>query len=370
MRRPSHSIAACYLIGIAFLIAGCGGEDPERAALAARLDSIVQAHFAAGEFHGGVLLARGEDIVYRGAFGDADLAAGIPNRPETRYPIHSITKSFTAIIVLQLAEEELLTLDGPIERYLPDYQGTASDRITLHHLLSHTSGVPDYIRAIPGYFSSEPPNLPRDSVLSLVGSMPLDFEPGEGFGYSNTGYVLLGKMIEEVTGNSFADALEKRIFGPLGMADSERMSVAMGQGIAVQHLDGGVAPVEFVLPGEGGIISTLDDMRRFAAALGSTELLSADKWELAFTPHADPADAIQFHPAQVSPHGYGFGLSEVSTSSGRILRVVQHGGQGLGGTAMMQRLIDGDGILLLWNNIDGLVPFMPDALQVLADSNP
>ena len=120
----------------------------------------------------------------------ANRAEGVPSAPGTPYPIHSITKAFTAVVVLQLVDEGALDLAGSVSQYLPDYAGPSSDGTTLHHLLSHTSGVPDYLFAIPGYVGPQPLNLPRDSVLALVGQMPLESEPGMGFGYTNTGYVL------------------------------------------------------------------------------------------------------------------------------------------------------------------------------------
>ena len=357
------------LAGLLVLAWGCVGEDPEILALTARIDSIVQAKFDAGEFHGGLLVARGDNVLYRGAVGMADRAGGVPSTPETRYPIHSITKSFTAIIVLQLVSEAVLDLAGTLQQYVPNYAGTASDRITLHQLLSHTSGVPDYLFAIPGYLGPEPPNLPRDSVLTLVASLPLEFEPGTGLGYSNTGYVLLALVIEEVTGQTFAETLQERLFDPLEMNNSRWQETEVGQGIAVQHRGDVEAPDVILFPGEAGIVSTLDDMHRFASALGSTQLLPTEMWELAFTGHGLPEDAVRFHPAHMSPNGYGFGLADVPGMVPSV-RIVQHGGQGLGGTTMMQRVIDGDGVLLLWNNIDGLTPLLPDVLDMLVGDGP
>lgn len=360
IRRATRRYEWLCLLALPFVALGCVGEDPETLTLATQIDSIVQAKFEAGEFHGGLLVARGDNVLYRGAVGMADRAEGVPNTPETPYPIHSITKPFTAVIILQLVNEGVLDLSGSLQQYVPDYGGIASDQITLHHLLSHTSGIPDYLFAIPGYLGPEPPNLPRDSVLTLIGSMPLEFEPGAGFGYSNTGYVLLARVIEEVTGKSLAVALEERIFDPLGMSDSHWQDTEVGEGIAVQYRGDGEAPVGTLFPGEAGIVSTLDDMHRFASALGSDQLLPAAMWELAFTPHGLPENATRFHPAHGSPYGYGFGLPEALE-----MRVVQHGGLGSGGTTMLQRDINGDGILLLWNNVDGMTPFLPAVFGLL-----
>jgi CubicO group peptidase (beta-lactamase class C family) len=362
---PSAAVLVVVLASTA-----CGGTDADPLALRARVDSIVSERVSAEGFQGGLLVARGSDVVHRGATGTADRARAVPNTPETPNPIHSITKSFTAIVVLQLVEEGVLALDGTLDEYVPSYRGSAADRTTLHHLLSHTSGIPDYLFAIPGYLGPEPPHLSRDSVTALVGAMPLEFEPGEGFGYSNTGYVLLGKIVEDVTGRSYAEVVRERIFDPLGMADSRWTPDDSGEGVSVQYDGDTVAPDALILPGEGGIVSTLDDMHRFALAIGSPELLSPESWELAFTPHARPEDALRFHPAHTSPYGYGFSIEEREAGPGRTIRFALHGGQGYGGGSMLERQIGGEAIGFRWSNVSGPPLDLSEALRVVAEAPP
>lgn len=353
--------AACGLP----LLSACAAHAPPSASLRAVADSVAEAYASSERWHGGLLVASGESVIYRGAVGSADRTTGALNTPEMRYDIYSISKPFTAIVVLQLVESGDLSLDGTLAEYLPDYPGPATDRITIHHLLSHTSGVPDYITAmLPEYFDA-PPNLARDSLLALIARLPLEFEPGEGFGYSNTGYVLLGRIVESVTGQRFEETLEDRIFRPLGMSQTHWSAYpAAAQGVAVAYREDRVAPIERIQPGEAGIVSTLDDMHRFAMAIGSTDLLSRESWSLAFTPYGDPSRALRSHPAHGTPYGYGFGLSTLELDDGTTVRIAEHGGAGGGGSAMLQREIDGDGIVLLWNNTARPDPYIPELTEL------
>ena len=137
------------------------------------IEAIARRLFEAGKFHGGLLVAEGEETIYRGAFGFADRERGIPNSPDTHFPIFSITKPFTAVLVLQLVEEESLQLDETVWQYLPSFPSEAADRITIHHLLCHASGLPDYLLTIPEWLQCEPIELTRDEALDVVLSMPL-----------------------------------------------------------------------------------------------------------------------------------------------------------------------------------------------------
>lgn len=322
--------------------------------LRADADSLAMAYAASGRWHGGLLVANGSSIIYRGATGLADRATGAPNTPETRFDIGSISKPFTAIIVLQLVESGDLALHGTIRDYLPEYAGRGADRITIHHLLSHTSGIPDYVAATPGYFQ-ELPNYDEETLLARMADRSLDFEPGQGFAYSNTNYVLLGAIVAAVTAQPFPEVLEARIFAPLGMHSSEWSAHPDStDGSAVRYRGDEVAMSERMHMGDSGIVTTLDDLHRFAMAIGSTDLLTQESWSLVFAPHADPSLAAYPHPAHRFPYGYGFSLSTIRRADGTSARVVLHGGTGLGASAMLMKEVDGGGLVLLWNNIGGL----------------
>ena len=144
----------------------------------------------------------------------------IQNSADTKHRLGSITKQFTAMLIMQLMEEGKLKLDVPMTKYLPEYPKENGDKITIHHLLTHTSGLPNYT-SFPSFFgdTSRDPYTPQEFV-SYFADSTLNFEPGEKFAYSNSGYFLLGYIIETVTGNTYEDELRTRIFNPLAMDDS------------------------------------------------------------------------------------------------------------------------------------------------------
>lgn len=348
-RAQASGLAACLV-----LVAACSVALSSSDGLRAEAASIADAYATSGRWHGGLLVASGKTVIYRGAAGVADRATGAPNTPDLRYDIGSISKPFTAIIVLQLVQSGDLALDDTIREHLPEYAGPGADRITIHHLLSHTSGIPDYVMATPGYFQ-DLPNYDEETLLARMAELPLEYEPGDGFGYSGTGYVLLGAIVEAVTGRPFPETLEERIFGPLGMRSTEwSADPTSAEGVAVRYRGDEVVRVERMHLGDSGIVTTLDDLHRFAMAIGSTDLLSRESWNLVFTPHGDPGLALRSHPAHAFPYGYGFSLSALERSNGTSARIALHGGTGLGASAMFMKEIDGEGIFLLWNNIGGL----------------
>ncbi|WP_217669308.1 serine hydrolase domain-containing protein [Arsukibacterium indicum] len=356
-------------VGISILLlvfAGCRDTASPRDPRIAKAESIAREYATTGKWHGGLLVADGKTVLFRGAVGQADRDAGLSNTAKMPFDLFSVSKPFTAIIVLQLVESGQLNLNGSIADYLPDYQGPGAAKILIHHLLSHTAGVPDYVSVIPNYWDNLP-NLQRDSVLRIVSEQPLEYAPGTGFGYSNTGYILLAKIIEEVTGRSFEEALHSRVFEPLGMRETHWASIpAKAGGVAIRYRGEQPAPIERIQKGEAGIVSTLDDMLLFARALGSDLLLSQASWNLVFTPHGDPSLAQRFHPAHGAPYGYGFSLPVLELEDGRRVRVAEHGGAGSGGSAMFQRIIDADGVVILWNNVEEAIPYMPEMLLLVA----
>ena len=339
---------------------------------AEKIESIARYAFERGAFHGGLLVAEGRQVVYRGAFGMADKAANEPNRPETVYALHSITKPFTAILILQMVAEGELDLESTLSDHLPSFPSVHADRITVHHLLCHRSGLPDYFTTIPGYLQGQPPDLTREQAMTEIAGMPLEFEPGSAFSYNNSGYVLLAQIIEELSSLTYAEALQRRILGPLEMTRTRSVDRLGGPGQAVQYgRDGGEAPSELLFGGDAGIVSTLDDMLKFTRALGTEELLPASMWKLAFTAHSRPEEARGgLPPAQQDPYGYGFSLAERPVSRGKTERAVVHGGMGLGGSSLMQHSLESGRTVLLWNNAGGIPPFLPGLDEALAERPP
>ena len=201
----THRVLVFLLFAI-FLLRPSGAQ-PAVVPSAAGVDSILTARYESGAFHGAALVAQGDTVVYARGFGEANRKKGTPNTPDTQYLIGSLTKQFTAALVLTLVRDGLVRLDAPITRYLPNYTGEGGDRITIHHLLAHRSGLPSFadVRAAAG--GSEE-------------AVPLHGTPGTQYAYSNAGYILLGVIVEAVT----APRLPRRARGAPGARAQARRS--------------------------------------------------------------------------------------------------------------------------------------------------
>ncbi len=211
---------------IAYLLtlgAACVGfsQNTEKSQPAGEIDQIVQSRSAAGDFNGAVLVGRNGEILYQRAFGFANVEWKIPNDLETKFEIGSMTKQFTALLVLQFVNEGKIHLDGHISDYLPFYRRDSGSRVTVTELLSHASGIPNFTN-LPGFLegpASRTTYAVRDFVEKYC-SGDLHFEPGTKFEYSNSGYFVLGAVLEQVSGKAYEQLLKERIFEPLGMRNS------------------------------------------------------------------------------------------------------------------------------------------------------
>ena len=171
-------------------------------------------------FNGTALVVENGKIIYKSGFGMANMEWAIPNAPDTKFRLGSITKQFTAVLTLQLVEKGKIKLDGKISDYLPEYRKDIGDKVTIHHLLTHTSGIPSYTSQ-PGFFEnvSRNPFKVADFVTKYT-SGNLEFEPGSKFRYNNSGYFLLGAIIEKMTGKTYEQALKENILDPVGMKNT------------------------------------------------------------------------------------------------------------------------------------------------------
>jgi CubicO group peptidase (beta-lactamase class C family) len=282
------------------------------------------------DFNGSALVSRGGDLLFAEGIGMADDANGIPNTPETRFRLGSVTKQFTAMAVLMLASQGLLKTTDP----LCDYVDTCPDGwdvVTIEHLLSHSSGIANFTDQ-PG-FDPMKAATPADTVAS-VADIPLGFEPGASFAYSNTGYVLLGMVVERSSGLDYEAFLEQRIFEPLGMADSgyehgDTPGLAVGYASEFEEADALDMSVPYAA---GGLYSTVLDLQRWVDALNAHALVDAAAMQRFVTPLADTADGWGTE--------YAYGVT-VGYEDGH--RVVSHDG-----------VINGFTTLLAWYPDDGL----------------
>lgn len=249
------------------------------------------AELAAQEgFTGAMLIARHGKVLTRQVHGMADRERGIAITPETRFRIGSMNKMFTAVAVMQFVEAGKVSLDDPIGKFLPEYPNRdAATRVTIRHLLTHTGGTGDIF---PEYVEKKDQLRSHQDFLTMFGARPLLFEPGSTERYSNYGFVLLGHIIERVSGVDYYDHVNARVFGPAGMQRTDSPAgTPSGADRAIGYVPQGatLVPNTSTLPwrgtAAGGGYSTVDDLLRFATALQNGTLLSAKSVALMSTPH-------------------------------------------------------------------------------------
>jgi CubicO group peptidase (beta-lactamase class C family) len=309
------------------------------------VDDFMRARLSAQHVPGAaVVVVRDGKAVKTGAYGYADLERRVPARAEDLFEIGSITKQFTATGVMMLVEAGKAGLDDAVSKYLPDLP-EAWRAVTLRQLLTHTSGVPNLTEA-PA-FSWEKDYTPREG-LDLVADKPLEFAPGAQWKYSNTGYVMLGLVIEAVGGKSYGDFMAERIFRPLGMTHTrmaDARAVIPGRALGYQW-DGAVmtiAPLlrKDVAGGAGAILSNVGDMAKWAAALDSGRLIKKSSQQEMWTP-------TRLTGGGTADYGFGWG---VATRNG--VRVVDHGGGTAGFSSMLRRYRDQHLTVVLLTNRAG-----------------
>ena len=257
--------------------------------LADRLNALVGAYHEAGQFDGVVLVAEttagGDRVLYRGAFGEADRAWGVPMTPDVRFPVASVTKQVAAVVAQQLAAEGRLDLDAPVARYVPGLV-PGGDSVRVRHLLDHSSGLPDLDADGGAAWACPLPDAGPDSLADAAtlvrrfGAGPLRSVPGETVAYNNADYLVLEAVLEAATGEPFGALLQARILGPLGMADSGLLREDAVVGRLVEAYDGD-APAACLARWRFGaaaaMYATADDLARFDLALMRGALLPPDR---------------------------------------------------------------------------------------------
>jgi CubicO group peptidase (beta-lactamase class C family) len=242
--------------------------------LEAKVDAYLAPYLASRDFSGAILVARGDNVLLRKAYGMANYEVGASNTGDTRFRIASLTKTFTAAAIVMLKERGLLSFDDHLDKFLPDYPN--AEKIKIQHLLAHSAGIanPDY----PDIFFK---NLTLDELIDSFKNKPLEFEPGSRGQYSSAGYVLLARIVEKASGQPYDDFLRENIFEPLKMSHTGSFGQA---GMVHKRASGYVAgpgptalenaPVmsTSALVGSGSLYSTVDDLYRWAKAVRSDKL--------------------------------------------------------------------------------------------------
>ena len=311
--------------------------------LGIRISEVVSAYSGLDMFSGVVLVAKDGEVIYQGAFGDANKDHDVPNRPTTRFNIGSIGKTFTAVSIMQLVEAGALQLSDPLSKFFPDLPFPEKHQITVRHLLSHSSGLGDYLDH-PDYRRLAPTIRGLGDALPLVYDEQPAAAPGAEFSYSNSGFLLLGGIIERISGLSYSEYLQERIFGPLQMSHSGIVydeEVLPDRSIGyTKNWDGTYRANVRVAPAPcsaGGLRTTAEDLLRFDQALLGTTLLS------------ESSKALLFEPSGPRP-SYGLGW-EIKEYAGH--RLLGHSGGTDGVEAFFYRFVDDGYTLITLANYDG-----------------
>jgi len=301
-----------------------------------KIDSLLTAYQKVSDFNGSVLVARKGTIIFEKGYGYKNKKALLPNDPNTIFQIGSITKQFTSAIILQLKEKQKLSLQDKLSQYIPDYPN--GDQITIEQLLTHTAGIYNYTNN-PDFMKNESTKpIARDSLLALFRNKPLDFKPGEKFNYSNSGYILLGYIIEKVTGKSYFQVVRDNIFRPLHMDHSgfDFTHLTSSDKATGYNPPAPLAPAEIVDSSvslsAGAVYTTVGDLYKWDRALYSGSILSQPSEEAAFTPH-------------LARYGYGWMIDSLYGK-----RVVEHGGGITGFVSFILRVPEDETCIIVLDN--------------------
>jgi len=335
---------------------------------AERMDEFLSAYNKLRQFNGAALVAQNGKVILEKGYGLANMEWQIPNTPDTKFRLGSITKQFTSMVIMQLANEGKMSLDEKITTYLPDYRKDTGDKVTVRNLLSHTSGIPSYT-SLPGFIQ----NQARDpytvsAFVKKYTSGDLEFEPGSKFSYDNSGYFLLGAIIERVTGKPYEEALKQRIFDPLGMKDSgyDRSSRVIAKRAAGYVLtpDGyeNAPYLDMSIPyAAGSLYSTVEDLYKWDRALYTDKLLPPDLKKTMITP-------------VLNDYAFGWAINTFKLDDNKTeVHTVRHGGGINGFNTQIIRMPDTQDLVVLLDNTsrgDKLDDLARGVIDILHDLEP
>jgi len=354
--RPGEIIIeviwSLFLLLIVTLLISCNQEE----AATSEYQMYINQAEEVWQFQGAFLVAGGDNILASGGSGFADVEAKTRNKRETKFLIGSLTKPFTAIAMMQLVEKGLVYLEAPLSTYLPDYPHDVAGKVTIHDLLAHRSGIPDIV-GIPEFAKEAQNSITPAEIVDFFEARPLDFEPGQKYAYSSSNYILLGLVVEAISGITWEEYIEKHICGPLGMNSTgvfydyaNRSDFAKGH---VPSPAGSLVKAGMIHPSRGyaagALASTVDDLYKLHRALYDTSLLSTA--------------SVKAMLAQHSPsYGYGWIVDDFGGH-----KLTAHGGGAPGYVSMMQRWIDDSVcVIVLSDNVMSPVHTIANALAAIA----
>src|SRR5215208_5291846 len=332
MKQIRFSLPLIFVLAIT-----CLAQD----SVSTKVDEYIRTEMQAQQIPGVSLavIKDGQIVLARG-YGLANVEHQVPVKPETIFQSGSTGKQFTATAIMMLMEEGKLTLDDKITKYFPDGPETWRN-ITVRHLLTHTSGMTDY----PQDFDMRR-DYTEDELFQRLKNVPLAFQPGEKWSYSNLAYVMLGILIHKVSGKFYGDFLQERVFKPLGMTTARVISeadIVPNRAAGYRLVNGQLKNQSWVSPSlnttaDGALYLTVYDMAKWDAALYTEKLLKKSSLEQMWTP-------VKLNDGKTFPYGFGWALGEV-----RGHRIVEHGGAWQGFKSFISRYIDDKLTVVLFAN--------------------
>ncbi|QSQ15114.1 serine hydrolase domain-containing protein [Myxococcus landrumensis] len=318
------------------------------------IDKLASKYLEYGQFNGTVLVADAQGVILKKAYGMANFEWKVPATPDTKFRIGSITKQFTSMVIMQLVAEGKLRLEDPLGKLLPEYRQDTGARVTLTHLLNHTSGIPSFTKHPDfGAKVSRNPFTSAELIKQYL-SGDLEFEPGTKYAYNNSGYYLLGAIIERVTGKSYAQALQERIFDPVGMKSTGydvSAEVVAKRASGYESTPEGIRNAPFIDMGipsaAGALYSTVEDLYLWDRALFTDKLLSPEHKQRMFTPG-------------LSGYAFGWQHHDLKLDDGKTgIKLLGHGGGIEGFTTLILRVPETKEVVILLannsrSNVDGL----------------
>jgi len=344
--KTSRLIPAVWLF--VALAAAAVGQTTQAEQVSGKVDAFVTSELRVQHVPGVALgVMREGKLVKAAGYGMANVELGVAAKPESIFQTGSVGKQFTATAVMMLVEEGSVGLDDQINKYFAKAPAAWKD-ITVRHLLTHTSGIPDYTSEKTGGAISLHIDYTEEELVRKIAGLPLDFQPGENWSYSNSGYLLLGVLIRDVTGEFYGDFLQQRIFRPLQMTSTRIISeadIVPNRSAGYRLVNGELKNQEWVAPSlnttaDGALYTNVLDLAKWDAALYTEKLLKTSSFGQMWAP-------VRLNSGKTYPYGFGWSIAEVNGH-----RLLEHGGSWQGFTMHISRYVDDQLTVVVMTNLD------------------
>lgn len=354
-RSKSFVPLSIVLVSILFVTACATDRKPdapkakEKTTLNQLLEKKINLHYPSDGAGAVVLIRKEGKTLLKKAFGNINIEHQVEAQTDMKFRIASITKQFTAVCILMLQEQGKLSLDNDIKEYIPEYKQSHDHSITIRQLLGHTAGIPEYTEVKPSYDHHGTDRVTMDTIVKVINNVSLDFKPGTDWKYSNSGYVLLGKIVENVSKKEFRRYVQEHIFDVLNMKQSSFYDfyeiipqLSKGYEIAEEEPHK-IVHAKAVKPGtlaDGGIISTIDDITIWYDALKNNTLISEKQKQTAFTSQS-------LHDGRKTKYGLGWWAATLGKYT-----TVEHGGNVHGTECYSLWILEEDLQIIVLSNLN------------------